>query len=187
MSRLAQQGKQILIFCKSHGRVLDLAAVINDILNGSSTVEEKDWEENDGDANSRSETCHTMSGRAAADTVLAPAFARLSCNLSDTVASREDTLGVQIGESTVQRVFARILYGDMNQAERMDVVSAFRKKKFQILVATDVAARGLDIPHISIVRDMSDLCKQSFERVGSRNKDRTSLKASAIVCSGVEL
>jgi ATP-dependent RNA helicase DDX42 len=41
-----------------------------------------------------------------------------------------------------------LLHGDMEQAERNRVISTFRGGKANILVATDVAARGLDIPAI---------------------------------------
>ncbi|RUS76863.1 hypothetical protein EGW08_015373 [Elysia chlorotica] len=44
-----------------------------------------------------------------------------------------------------------LMHGDMSQAERNEIISAFKKKEFSILVATDVAARGLDIPHIKTV------------------------------------
>ena len=39
----------------------------------------------------------------------------------------------------------------MRQNRRNQVISAFRNQKFRVLVATDVAARGLDIPHIEHV------------------------------------
>merc|ERR1719208_752103 len=42
----------------------------------------------------------------------------------------------------------RCLHGDMFQTERNDIISSFKKQDFPVLVATDVAARGLDIPHI---------------------------------------
>ena len=42
----------------------------------------------------------------------------------------------------------RCLQGDMFQTERNDIISSFKKQEFPVLVATDVAARGLDIPHI---------------------------------------
>lgn len=44
-----------------------------------------------------------------------------------------------------------LLHGDMDQVERNKVITAFKKKEVSILVATDVAARGLDIPHIRTV------------------------------------
>lgn len=44
-----------------------------------------------------------------------------------------------------------LLHGDIEQAERNKVITAFKKRECDILVATDVAARGLDIPHIKNV------------------------------------
>jgi ATP-dependent RNA helicase DeaD len=43
------------------------------------------------------------------------------------------------------------LHGDINQAGREKVLSGFRDGKTEILVATDVAARGLDVPAVSLV------------------------------------
>ncbi|XP_043531283.1 ATP-dependent RNA helicase DDX42 isoform X1 [Chiloscyllium plagiosum] len=44
-----------------------------------------------------------------------------------------------------------LLHGDMDQSERNKVISDFKKKTIPVLVATDVAARGLDIPSIKTV------------------------------------
>ena len=44
-----------------------------------------------------------------------------------------------------------LLHGDMDQSERNKVITMFKKQEVNILVATDVAARGLDIPHIRTV------------------------------------
>ena len=41
---------------------------------------------------------------------------------------------------------AEAIHGDLRQSRRDKVMMKFRKNVFQILVATDVAARGLDIP-----------------------------------------
>lgn len=43
------------------------------------------------------------------------------------------------------------LHGDKHQRERSRVIQQFRDNQVQILVATDVAARGLDIPNVSHV------------------------------------
>ncbi|MEL0232701.1 MAG: DEAD/DEAH box helicase [Hyphomicrobiales bacterium] len=41
--------------------------------------------------------------------------------------------------------------GDLRQNVRARVINNFRKMKFRILVATDVASRGIDVPHIEHV------------------------------------
>lgn len=46
---------------------------------------------------------------------------------------------------------ADALHGDLRQNKRTSVINGFRKQTFRILVATDVASRGLDIPHIEHV------------------------------------
>lgn len=43
------------------------------------------------------------------------------------------------------------LHGDMTQAKREKVMKAFREAKLQILVATDVAARGIDVEGVTHV------------------------------------
>ncbi len=46
---------------------------------------------------------------------------------------------------------ADAIHGDLEQRQRDRVLRAFREKQHRILVATDIAARGLDIPHIEHV------------------------------------
>src|SRR5262249_25560499 len=43
------------------------------------------------------------------------------------------------------------LHGDMDQSARMAALDQFRKNEVTLLVASDVAARGLDIPDVSHV------------------------------------
>ena len=43
------------------------------------------------------------------------------------------------------------LHGDLQQGERERTLSQFKKGAFMVLVATDVAARGLDIPDVRSV------------------------------------
>lgn len=54
-------------------------------------------------------------------------------------------------ELTLRGYFAEGLHGDMKQAQRDRVMSNFRKGKTDILIATDVAARGLDIDDVEAV------------------------------------
>ncbi len=47
--------------------------------------------------------------------------------------------------------FAEALHGDLKQMQRDMVMKKFRNKTIEILVATDVAARGLDVDDIDVV------------------------------------
>jgi ATP-dependent RNA helicase DeaD len=46
---------------------------------------------------------------------------------------------------------AEAIHGDLSQRERDSVMTRFRAGNFELLVASDVAARGLDISHVSYV------------------------------------
>lgn len=63
---------------------------------------------------------------------------------------------------------ADAIHGDLRQNKRDRVIAAFRKKKYRILVATDVAARGLDIPHIEHVinYDLPQCAEDYIHRIG---------------------
>ena len=63
---------------------------------------------------------------------------------------------------------ADAIHGDLRQNKRDRVIAAFRSKKYRILVATDVAARGLDIPHIEHVinYDLPQCAEDYIHRIG---------------------
>lgn len=60
------------------------------------------------------------------------------------------------------------LHGDRTQGQRQQALQGFREGKYQILVATDIAARGLDIDGISHVInfDMPDTADAYIHRIG---------------------
>ncbi len=62
----------------------------------------------------------------------------------------------RIAESLMKDGYnADALHGDLNQAQRDRVMMKFRQKSVQILVATDVAARGIDVDNITHVIHMN--------------------------------
>lgn len=60
------------------------------------------------------------------------------------------------------------IHGDLHQRKREKVIQGFRDMKFRILVATDIAARGLDIPHIEHVinYDLPQCPEDYIHRIG---------------------
>lgn len=62
----------------------------------------------------------------------------------------------EVAEQLASRGFrASCLHGDMKQALRNQVIKGFKNKDFNILVATDVAARGIDISNLTHVINFS--------------------------------
>ncbi|HJZ48872.1 MAG TPA: DEAD/DEAH box helicase [Roseiflexaceae bacterium] len=73
-----------------------------------------------------------------------PASAIIFCRTKSEVDS--------LGERLIARAFpAETLHGDLSQVQRDRVMQRFRSGQVELLVATDVAARGLDIEHVSHV------------------------------------
>lgn len=63
---------------------------------------------------------------------------------------------------------ALAIHGDLKQQRREKVIQAFRRGRSRIMVATDVAARGLDIPHIQHVinYDLPQAPEDYIHRIG---------------------
>ena len=63
---------------------------------------------------------------------------------------------------------ADALNGNLNQNKRDKVMNNFRLKKFKILVATDIASRGLDVTHIEHVvnYDLPQVAEDYIHRIG---------------------
>lgn len=63
---------------------------------------------------------------------------------------------------------ANAIHGNLSQNQRDSVLRNFRKQEFRILVATDIAARGLDIPHIEHVinYDLPQVPEDYIHRIG---------------------
>jgi superfamily II DNA/RNA helicase len=58
----------------------------------------------------------------------------------------------KLHRSLLRHGFSAIaLHGDMDQRSRMNALESFRKGEITLLIASDVAARGLDIPDVSHV------------------------------------
>ncbi len=75
----------------------------------------------------------------------------------------------ELGEALLARGYAvETLHGDLSQAQRDRVMRRFRAGQAEILIATDVAARGLDIPDVSHVInfDIPESTEAYVHRVG---------------------
>jgi len=63
---------------------------------------------------------------------------------------------------------AEAIHGNLRQNKRDYVIQGFKNKKFRVLVATDVAARGLDVPHVAHVinHDLPQCPEDYIHRIG---------------------
>ncbi|KAJ1209889.1 hypothetical protein NDU88_005261, partial [Pleurodeles waltl] len=67
-----------------------------------------------------------------------------------------------------ENVLATSIHGDRLQKEREEALADFRFGKCNVLVATNVAARGLDIENVQhvIIYDLSDNIEEYVHRIG---------------------
>lgn len=77
---------------------------------------------------------------------------------------------------------AGLLHGDLDQHVRLQTLDAFRAGKIELLVASDVAARGLDIPDVSHVFnfDVPQNAEDYVHRIGRTGRAGRSGKAMMI-------
>ncbi|MDO8539611.1 MAG: DEAD/DEAH box helicase [Opitutaceae bacterium] len=80
------------------------------------------------------------------------------------------------------------LHGDITQSQRNRVMEKFRERKFEFLIATDVAARGLDIDDLEVVInfDLPNDAEDYTHRIGRTGRAGKSGRAFTFV-SGQEI
>lgn len=78
---------------------------------------------------------------------------------------------------------AQGLHGDMKQSTRAQVMRKFKEGKFSILVATDIAARGIDVNDVKIVfnYDLPQDDEYYVHRIGRTGRAGKSGKAFSLV------
>jgi len=91
-----------------------------------------------------------------------------------------DTLERQLWDKCMK---VTAIHGDRTQAEREEALLAFRSGENPLLVATDVAARGLDIPSVSVVvnYDMPKNIDDYVHRIGRTGRAGRKGKAFAFI------
>lgn len=90
-----------------------------------------------------------------------PKLVLVFCNTKrrvDQLTKRLKTLGYRVGE----------IHGDLKQSQRDRVMAQFRKGEIDVLVATDVAARGIDVEDIDLVVniDVPQVAEYYVHRIG---------------------
>lgn len=98
------------------------------------------------------------------------------CNTKDSVRSLSSLL-------KKEKISVRELHGDMDQKDRLETMESFKNKEFKVLVATDVAARGIHINHITNVFNYEiPMEKESYvHRIGRSGRGEKSGLAISLV------
>ncbi len=83
---------------------------------------------------------------------------------------------------------AAMIHGDRSQSQRTGALSGFEEGKFQVLVATDVASRGIHVSNVVHVinYDLPQIPEDFIHRVGRTGRMGTTGRASTLV-SGAEI
>lgn len=81
---------------------------------------------------------------------------------------------------------ADAIHGDLRQGQRDRVIRTFRKNEVRILVATDVAARGLDIPMLETVinYDLPQNPEDYIHRIGRTGRNGQEGEAICLISGG---
>ena len=76
-----------------------------------------------------------------------------------------------------------VIEGDMSQNKREHSMSKFRQGKARVLIATDVAARGIDVPEVALVvnYDVPNQEMVYFHRIGRTARARSKGRAITLV------
>src|SRR5271154_5032807 len=81
---------------------------------------------------------------------------------------------------------AAMIHGDRSQSQRNEALSGFQEGRFQVLVATDIASRGLhvdDVAHV-INYDLPKMAEDFIHRVGRTGRAGSEGLATSLVAGG---
>ena len=82
------------------------------------------------------------------------------------------------------RISAAALHGNKSQGQRIRALDDFKKLKINVLVATDIAARGIDIdelPHV-VNYELPSVPEDYVHRIGRTGRAGSSGEATSLVC-----
>ena len=92
----------------------------------------------------------------------------------------------RLGEQLAKAGYAAAsLQGNLSQTRRQSALTGFRNGTYQILVATDIAARGIDVTRVSHVinYDMPNTTDAYIHRIGRTGRVARTGDAFTLVCS----
>lgn len=71
-----------------------------------------------------------------------------SCIVFCSTKENVDTLNEKM---RAEKIYTRALHGGLEQKDRLEMMKFFKRGEFRILIATDVAARGIDVEDLDLI------------------------------------
>ena len=108
-----------------------------------------------------------------------------ACSNAIVFCNRKTEVDIVAKSLTKHGYNAAPIHGDLDQSQRMRTLDSFRDGSLRFLVASDVAARGLDIPDVSHVfnYDVPSHSEDYVHRIGRTGRAGKSGKA-IMICAG---
>lgn len=94
---------------------------------------------------------------------------------------RADNVAIKLNKNGIE---AAAMHGDKSQGARMEALNKFKNGKLRVLVATDLASRGIDIQYLPVVINY-ELPRSPLEyvhRIGRTGRAEASGTAIALLC-----
>lgn len=123
---------QKIVMCSEDDKTDKLKAILTDLMNNADKVEEKS-----ATTNGRGAQPMDLGGKKHAKVIVFVAKKYVAHELANQLWDE----GFAVDS----------LHGDREQWERTKVISAFKQGTLRMLIATDVAARGLDVKDVGVV------------------------------------
>ena len=85
----------------------------------------------------------------------------------------------------IDGIHSMAIHGDKTQAQRIKALSAFKQGEIRFLIATDIAARGIDIDDLSMVVnfDLPQVAEDYVHRIGRTGRAGKNGIAISLVCA----
>ena len=82
-------------------------------------------------------------------------------------------------------IHAAAIHGNKSQSQRTKALANFKQNKIQVLIATDIASRGIDINQLSHVInfDLPDVAEDYVHRIGRTGRAGATGHAISLVCA----
>ncbi len=110
-----------------------------------------------------------------------------TCTDNVLVFTRTKHRARQLGDKLAKAGFSSTsLQGNLSQSRRREAMEGFKSGKYQVLVATDIAARGIDVSNVSHVinYDIPGTPEAYIHRIGRTGRAKRSGQAFTLITDG---